>query len=557
MTNDGESQETRCDDGPDVSARTMRIDIHPDFAGEDLARKKAAATQVGRSEESSAILAARLQDRRSSDYGNLLESIYDGVLIADYKGRIIDFNSRATDFFLTDEQALRGRKAVDLISGADESLLASIRRNLRQHRYTLIEAYCVRRDQTKFPAEIAVNKIQLDQETRFCFFIRDISVRKRAQEALEEAVARLEEHDKARLQFVSNVSHELRTPLTSMIYAVDNMLRGVVGPIPDKVRDYLNLLRGDCKRLLGTVNDILDMRKLDSKTLALALTRVPLARFVRRSAESLRVQAERKNLALEISSRDHGLFADCDPQKMERVILNLVGNAIKFTPDGGRIEVVVARDPARDGYARIAVEDTGIGIPAEALKRVTERYFTVVDQPMGTGLGLSISKEIVELHNGAMTVESPPPGRERGTVVTVSLPTAAPPVVLMADDDAGVLDVMESHLRKHGYATVRAADGEEALARIAQAPPDLAILDLAMPKLDGNDVIMRMKSDKNMMRIPILVVSGVHLGREGSELLRNFSVPALRKPWKEQELLDSLEEAFLGKAAFGGQRPSP
>ena len=544
-------QNDRAFDEQDRSTRTMRIDIHPDFIGESLARKKVEASST-RLDDPTTVFGTRLLDSRSSDYEKLLESIYDGVLIADYKGRIIDFNARAADFFLSGDDELRGRKVVGLISGADESLLDAIRRNLREHRFTLIEAYCVRRDNSTFPAEIAANKITLDNESRFCFFIRDISIRKRAQEALEEAVARLEEHDKARLQFVSNVSHELRTPLTSMIYAVDNMLRGVTGPVPDKVQNYLKLLHGDCKRLLGTVNDILDMRKIESKTLSLSMTRVPLSRFVLRSAESLRVQCEQKRIALEVQAEDPAVFVDCDPQKMERVIINLVGNAVKFTPDGGRIDVSVTRDATREGIAMIGIEDTGMGIPKEALDKVTERYFTVVDQPSGSGLGLAISKEIVELHGGTLTIASPPSGREKGTGVYVALPVASAPTVLIVDDEKGVLDVMDRQLARHGYKTVRASNGHEALEAIGRAVPDLVVMDLVMPELDGTGVALRMKSEKSMMRIPIIVVSGAHVSKAGAEILRNFSIPALRKPWKEQDLLESVEEAFLGGAAFSG-----
>ena len=282
---------------------------------------------------------------RTAEYEKLLQSIYDGVLITDLRGRIVDFNSRAVDFFFCNDTELYGAKVIDLISGADETLLESIRKNLQDHRHTLIEAHCVRRDKSMFPAEIAVNKIQLDGDGQLCFFIRDITIRKKEQAALEEAVAKLEEHDRARSMFVSNVSHELRTPLTSMIYAVKNMLKGVCGPLPERAQRYLEILDGDCKRLLGTVNDILDLRKVESKTLTLAKTRAPMARLIRRSVDALTVQAEQKSLSLTVSSGPDTWFVCCDVQKMERVVLNVVGNAIKFTPEGGTVDVGVTQDP--------------------------------------------------------------------------------------------------------------------------------------------------------------------------------------------------------------------
>ncbi|MBN1556836.1 MAG: PAS domain S-box protein, partial [Lentisphaerae bacterium] len=263
----------------DDTARTMRIALP-----EPAPRPPPPAVKV-RGASPTSFVARRLateDDRRASDYKQLLESIYDGVIITDRKGRIVDFNSRAIDFLLKHGDELAGMRVIDFISGAGDDLLAAIHRNLKEHRYTLIEGRCIRSDGTTFPAEIAVNRIALDEGGQLCFLIRDITVRKRAQEDLEEAISRLEAHDRARSQFVSNVSHELRTPLTSMIYAVSNMLRGVVGPLSDNARRYLEMLEGDCRRLLTTVNDILDLRKIESNTLVLERSRVPFGMLVGR-----------------------------------------------------------------------------------------------------------------------------------------------------------------------------------------------------------------------------------------------------------------------------------
>ena len=392
------------------TSKTMRIDIRPRPGAEPASMGAGVAVSPPSPTEVRALSSGRAARRdRSIEYQKILQSVYDGVLITDAKGRIVDFNSRAMDFFMCDEGELFGTLIVDLISGADSSLLAAIRRNLQDHKYTLIEARCRRRDRSMFPAEIAANKIDLDEEGQLCFLVRDISARKKAQEDLEEAVARLEAHDRAKSQFVSNVSHELRTPLTSMIYAVANMLRGVVGPLPDRVRQYLEMLDGDCKRLLATVNDILDLRKIEAKSLPLNRVSISLPWLVSQSVESLRVQAEQKGLTLTVSETKGCWFVHGDPQKLERVILNIVGNAIKFTPQRGHLHVTVGEDAQQPGHVLISVQDDGIGIPADAIDKVTLRHFTVGVQPTGSGLGLSISKEIVDMHGGSLRIKSPPP----------------------------------------------------------------------------------------------------------------------------------------------------
>jgi len=534
--------------------RTMRIDIHPDLQSESLAKERLERDASHRTGDTTTVVPARKAGKleRSLEYKQLLQCVYDAVIITNSRGRIVDFNTRALDFLRTNEEELLGAKVVHFISGADGTLLTSIWKNLEDHRYTLIEAHCIRTDKSMFPAEIAVNKIDLPDGRQLSFFIRDVSVRKRAQAALEEAVARLEEHDRSRSLFVSNVSHELKTPLTSMIYAIANLLRGAAGPLPERVQYYLEILDGDCKRLSRTVNDILDLRKLDTKTLTLARTKVPLARLVRSTVESLEVQVEQKNLKLNMSTGSEKWFVDCDHQKMERVIMNLVGNAVKFTPEGGTVEVCVKDDPPRPGHVVFSVQDDGIGIPSEAIGRVTERYFTVGEQASGSGLGLAISKEIVELHGGTIKIQSPPPGAEKGTLVSVSLSKADPPTLLIVDDDRAVLDLLNQQMKAHGYRTITAEDGIEALAKVEKEKPDVVLLDLVLPGMEGTELILKMKSEKSLVRIPIIVITGAHMGRGKANILNNFSIPALLKPWKEAELLDRVEGAFLGTAAFVG-----
>ncbi|MBM4144223.1 MAG: response regulator [Lentisphaerae bacterium] len=529
---------------------TMRIDIRPDLLGQSLARKRQVAAAGAAGDTSFLVLEAAAR-HRSAEFRKLIESIYDAVLIADAKGRIVDFNTRATEFFVCPPPNLGGLNVLGLISGADDALLATIQRNLGQHRYTLIEAHCLRLDKSTFPAEIAVNRVDLDEQCQLCFLVRDISVRKRAQEALEDAVRRLAEHDRARSEFVSHVSHELRTPLTSMIYGIANLLRGVGGPLPPEVRRYVELLEGDSKRLLSTVNDILDLRQAEMKTLKLAKSRVPFGRLVERGVNVLRVQAESKGVGLEVAVRSQGRFVDCDAHKMERVVLNIVGNAVKFTGKGGAIDVTVEDDPDRAGFVRFVARDTGVGIPPEAVGRVMEMYFTVGEQASGSGLGLAISKQIVEFHGGAIRIFSPPPGRERGTEVRVSLPAAPPPCVLVVEDRADVSAALAGQIARHGYRVVEVASAAAALAALEKERPSVVVLDLVLPDMPGRDLILKLKADQNISRIPVVVVTGADVDARTARVLDGFSITALGKPWNEEELMDHLEGTFMGTARIG------
>lgn len=529
-------------------SKTLRIDIHPDFRSESMQAAKGKTVLFTDPKGFSISRRTAGHDTGSPEYIKLLESIYDAVLITDFKGVVADFNTRSLEMFRTADKALSGANILDHISGADDGLLEEIRQNLDEDRRTMIEAYCRRFDDTQFPSEIAVNQIELDSIDHLCFFVRDVTVRKKVQDALEAAIARLEDHDRAKTQFVANVSHELRTPLTSMIYAVTNMLKGVLGKLPENVQRYLHMMEGDCRRMLGTVNDILDLRKIDESTITLALSSIEFGDFARSSASSLRVLAEQKGLNFKLTESDSKCFVSCDVHKMGRVVINLLDNAIKFTPSGGTVELIVDQDPEDGSCVLLSVRDSGIGIPAEALGNVATRYFTVGEQASGSGLGLALSREIVELHGGKLSVLSPPPGNARGTMVNVRLPKTEPPLILAVDDEESIRTIIEGQLIDAGYRVATAGSGSSALDLIESTPPDLVVLDLILPDMHGTEVILKMKSVATSRRIPIVVITGGDLSHEKAAVLNSFSIPVLVKPWETKVLLSKIAEGFMGVA---------
>lgn len=529
--------------------RTMRFDIYPhmrDASGTTTAG--APATAPGMEPETGT---GHVVDR--ADYHKLLESIYDAIVITDINGHIVECNRRAQDFFRFEQEQILEKSVVDLILGAARKDLVAIKNNLASHPFLVIDAECVRSDAGTFPAEIAVNRLEIGDKGRYVFFIRDVTVRKQQQAQLQDAITRLEAHDRSKSLFVTTVSHELKTPLTSMIYGIANLMRGVAGELPTRALNYLDLLDGDCKRLLATVNDILDLRKIESGTLSLSRTRVPLARLVRHSLKPFDVQVEKKFQQLHLALSGASWFADCDVQKMERVILNLVSNAVKFTPEGGIIDVSLTAHPRSKDHVLLHVRDNGIGIPADALDKVTDPFYMVGDQPSGSGLGLSISKEIIDLHGGKLRVFSPPPGHDKGTQVTISLPVAPSPTILVADDEPGVARIAIQQLERNGYKTLTAGDGAQALAILEAEKPDAILLDMVMPNLDGTAVILQMKSRDTLRRIPIVVVTGAHLTGAKGEILTNYAIPAIPKPWTEAKLLECVESAFIGAASLASR----
>jgi signal transduction histidine kinase len=260
-------------------------------------------------------------------------------------------------------------------------------------------------------AVIAIENIRLFQE---------IQEKSRQLEAANE---RLEELDRLKSDFVSNVSHELRTPLTAIKGAVDLVLREVAGPLTEKQTHYLTRVRSNTQHLAGLINDLLDLSKIESGKIEVKSSRVSLGGLVHEVVESLRPVAAEKVIALEATISEPSTLVWADRDKVNQVLMNLIGNAIKFTPAQGRITVSASRSGKES--AQVSVSDTGPGIAPNEKEKIFDRFYQIAEvggaKPKGTGLGLAICKALVELHGGKIWVEPEPNG---GSTFYFTLPVA-------------------------------------------------------------------------------------------------------------------------------------
>lgn len=444
---------------------------------------------------------------------------------------------------LTDESL--GIQAVQ--QGAQDYL---VKGNISTYQLTRAIRYAIERKRTEAALRKYRNRLEELVRERTAELVEanqrlqdEIGDRKLAEVRLRAAIERLEQHNQAKSQFVSNVSHELRTPLASMSYAIDNMLKGVLGPMPERAVAYLTMLREDCSRLTGTVTDILDMSRIDANTLILNKAKLPFARFVQQVVGSLRMQAESQDHVLTVETRDGVGFVECDPQKMERVVINVVQNAIKFTPSGGKIDVRLHAD---GDWLVMSVTDNGVGIDAGHIGHVMERYYRIGEHITGTGLGLSLCRDIVDLHGGHVDVLSPPPNREQGTRVSIRLRVAASPTILAVDDDGDALSLLRDQLAMQRYEVEGCANGQEAMERIHHVAPDIVIVDLNMPVVNGLQLIGNLKAHSEYRQIPVVVVTGIDIDATKKEILAGFRIPMLRKPWTADDLYRCIEDAVIG-----------
>lgn len=340
---------------------------------------------------------------------------------------------------------------------------------------------------------------------------------------LQHAIERLRAIDRSRMEFVSNVSHELRTPLTSMIYALNNMLRGVVGPLPERAIQYLERMSGDCNRMLATVNDLLDMRQIETHTMILSRCVYPLRRIVINAIDALRVQAETKGVKIRPVCAAGEAFVNCDVEKMMRVMINIIGNAIKFTPYGGSISLDVS--VAEDGRsATVLCADTGPGVPPEKLPRISERYYRVGSFVSGTGLGLSISREIIELHGGEISFASPVPGSDCGTAVYVKLPTVTAPLILACSRWKMAAEFLARKVEICGYRTVLCDEISHCTERCAAEQPAAVIIGSDMPREELRELILQLRENGKTKRLPVVVLGRRAVTRNEDDFYKRFNV---------------------------------
>jgi PAS domain S-box-containing protein len=446
--------------------------------------------------------------------------------------------------FLAEEQALLrhdqpciNREAAVTDSAGNEKWVLTTKMPLHDHAGNITGLLGINRDITdRKKAEEVLRRTNAELEER---------VAERTSE-LSDAVALLRKHDQARTEFVSSVSHELKTPLTSMMFAISNLLEGVVGPVSEPVTELLCMIDADCRRMTGTVEDILDFSRLEAKTMRLHRAKLLFDRLVRHAATALTSQARTKNIEIALSIGQTLGFVECDAPKTMRAIINVIGNAIKFTSEGGKVEVGLRREAGAPDALVVEITDNGIGIAPHHLGRVTEKYFRAGEHVSGAGLGLSIAKEIVELHGGRLTIQSPPPDRVRGTRVSVSMPTVEAPTVLIVNDDAPTRDLIEQQLSAHGYRVVACAGGDDTLDLARRTRPDVGILDVSTLGAGEADLVLRMKADQDLRTIPIVAVNGGIAGPAKQAVLNGLGIPMLPKPWREDDLLDRIETAIKG-----------
>jgi len=376
----------------------------------------------------------------------------------------------------------------------------------------------------------------------------------------------VERGSKFKDQFLSTMSHELRTPLNAVLGFSDLLADERYGPLNERQQRYIGHIHTGGKHLLSLISDILDLSKIEAGRMELAIESLRVETIFGEVLSAMQPLADKKSQEM-TKSVEGGLAVRADSTRLKQVLMNLLGNAIKFTPNGGRIEVAAR---LVDDRVRVEVRDNGPGIPPEEQKRIFEAFYRLREsgkKTEGTGLGLAITHRLVELHGGELSLDSEighgscfhfclPVAvgvREPSSAKTESSPRAVVPArILVIEDDRAAAQLIQSQLTSAGYEAILCDRPQDALETAVRLQPSAITLDIVMKPKNGWEILTQLKRDPRTAQIPMIVVSIVDQPSMGALLGAD---EYLVKPVDRATLLAAIERRVKSRPASASARP--
>jgi signal transduction histidine kinase/CheY-like chemotaxis protein len=450
------------------------------------------------------------------------------------------------------------------IAWVRRSAFGEIKNNRLIRSWSIVEFITKEKEQQE---ELEQYRTRLEQivEDRTQELTHEIEVRKKTEKDLIEAKEAAEAANVAKSEFLANMSHELRTPMNAIIGFTDILIEQIR---EDKFRRYLDRIQKSGKALLSLINNVLDLSKIEADKIVIQQTPLHTSRFFEEIWEIFSHKIMEKNLEMEIViDPELPEVILLDEVRFRQILLNLVGNAVKFTHSGSIRLNCRAEYPKGESSScldlKVSVTDTGIGIPRDKLNIIFDAFEQqneqIASRYEGTGLGLTISLRLTEAMGGTLTVESE---EKKGSTFTLTIRDVEVastngyvseesngfhaevvrfenPTVLIVDDIEYNRDLLRAYLEPSGCRILEAKNGKEAIATAGQSHPDLILLDMKMPVMDGYEASGQMKSDPDLQTIPLIAITASALVQDQNKILQTCDA-YLRKPVLRKELFRTM-----------------
>jgi len=521
----------------------------------------------------------------------MMDSVEQGVVISDNDGRIEYINPYMERVFERSAQEVIGRNVSDYVLPAGKAEI-NAQRELRlaglnsQYEIDVIAAD----GSLRHMRATASPRMQADRVTGVIVVLNNLSetaeIEARLQQSrdnLSAANFALERAARMKDEFLASMSHELRTPLTAILGLAEGLQEQVLGTLNLKQQEAVTTIESSGRHLLHLINEILDISKIEAGLLHLDLHKVAVGDICKNSLAVAKEMATKKRIKTFMTLDSSVEWIQADERRLKQMLVNLISNAVKFTPENGRVGLEVTGD-AELGVAQFSVWDTGIGIAPKDIERLFQPFVqldsTLARQYTGTGLGLALVARVAELHGGSITVESEVGAGSRFTLslpwnndprspmdidvgesryemgtdgfeensTTIFQPVTtesdtAPLILLVEDNEANIL-TLSSYLEARGYPLIIARHGGEALTLARSNHPSLILMDVQMPVMDGIEATQQLRrdADPRIANVPIIALTALAMPGDRNRLLLAGANEYLAKPVNLKNLVMLIEE---------------
>ncbi|MGZ9235766.1 MAG: hybrid sensor histidine kinase/response regulator, partial [Anaerolineales bacterium] len=428
----------------------------------------------------------------------------------------------------------------------------------------------------------------LEIAARLADYAWDITERKQMEVALEiernQLVERVEERTadlsransnlaralRVKDEFLANMSHELRTPLNAILGLSESLGEQIAGPLNEKQQKYISTISESGHHLLSLINDILDLAKIDAGHITLDINKVDIRSVCQASLRMIKQLAQKKNQEVSLEIDDGLGLMWADERRLKQMIVNLLGNAVKFTPENGKLGLKVNGDREANQIA-ITVWDNGIGIKDGDLERLFQPFVQLdsglAREATGTGLGLALVAQMARLHGGSVSTVSEAGKGSRFTILlpwepalamdaaarmkitgkfrAIQLNDTSQPTILLVEDTQEVVMMLKDYLELAGYKVFTAQDGIDGIVQARHVKPDLILMDVQMPRMNGFEATRKLRSDPNFRYTPIIALTALAMPHDRERCLEAGMDEYISKPVNLKVLVKIIQSCLF------------